>query len=78
MRENTRPKSNLLVQIFLSKTVVTELELRRPDVLQVGVEDTKRIEISDVMTSNLVGSDEQLNLGQSRYKHTVRRSNTNE
>ena len=68
MRENTRPKSNLLIQIFLGKAVVAEFELRRPDILQVGVEDTQRIEISDVMASNLVGSDEQLNLGQSRYK----------
>jgi len=55
-------KTHLLVQVGISPSVVLESELSRTLSGKIGVEDTERVEVGDVVTSNLVGSDEELDL----------------
>ena len=40
MWENTGAKRNLFVKIFLVPAIMAQLELRRLDVFEVGIEDT--------------------------------------
>lgn len=60
--QNTGTKSDLLVEVALSEAVMAELELGRVDILKVGIEDTEGVEFSDVMSANLVGANEELDL----------------
>ena len=62
MRQYARSEGNLLVEVAFREAVAAKLKLRRMDVLKVGVENTERIQLGDVMTTHLVGSDKKLNL----------------
>lgn len=55
-------KAHLLIEVGLSPSIVLELELSGSVWRKVGVEDAQRVEVGGVVASNLVGSDEELNL----------------
>jgi hypothetical protein len=60
--KDTRTKCDLLVQVALGETISTELEFWRLNVRKVGIKNTKWIKFSDVMTADLVCTDEKLDL----------------
>ena len=62
MREDTRAKCNLLVEIALREAIAAELELRRLVRVEVRVENTERVEVGNMVAAHLVGTDEQLDL----------------
>jgi len=53
---------NLLFQILLCPSVVVELELWWSERVKIGVGDVERVKVSNVVTSDLVSTDEELNL----------------
>ena len=62
MREDTRAKRDLLVEVAFREAIAAELELGGMYRVQVGVEDTERIEVGNVVAAYLVGADEELHL----------------
>jgi len=56
MGKNTGTKTNLLVQIALSKTVAAKFQLRRVNVCEIRIKNAKGIQFSDVMSTNLISS----------------------
>jgi hypothetical protein len=56
--KNSRTKGDVLVKVAFSEPIATEFQLRRTDIRQVGVEDTQRVEVCQVMTADLVGTNE--------------------
>lgn len=62
MWQNTWTEGNLLIQITFGETVSAELQLGWIDIVQIGVKNTKRIQVSYVMATNLIRSNEQLDL----------------
>lgn len=60
--EDTRSKCDLFVQVAFRETISAKLELRRVMITEIGVEDTQWVEICDMMTADLVCTDEKLNL----------------
>ena len=62
VRQDSRTERDLLVKIALREAIATELELRGVNGVQVRVEDTEGVELSNVVATNLVGADEQLDL----------------
>lgn len=58
MRENTRTKGELLVEVFFGPAVVAEFEFGGHDVLEVGVENAERIKVSDMVAADLVCSNQ--------------------
>ena len=60
--------AHLLVQVGLGPSVVSELELGGHLGGEVGVEDAEGVEIGGVVTSDLVRSNEELNLQTSRSR----------
>ena len=57
VRKDTRPKGDLLVEVALREAIAAELELGGMYRVQVGVEDTERIEVGNVVAAYLVGAD---------------------
>jgi hypothetical protein len=55
-------ESEFAVQIALGPAVGLDLELGRRLAHQIGIEDAERVQAGDVVASNLVGANEQLNL----------------
>ena len=53
---------NLLLQILFSPAVVVQLQLGRSSSIEIGVGDVKRVKVGNVMASDLVSTDEELNL----------------
>jgi hypothetical protein len=68
-----RAATNLLVEVGLCPSVVGEFELGRSVRAQVGVKDAERVEVSSVMTTNLVRSDEKLDLVVAKRARSERR-----
>lgn len=62
MWQDTWTEGNLLIQITFGETVSAELQLGWIDIVQIGVKNTKRIQVSYVMATNLIRSNEQLDL----------------
>lgn len=62
MRKNARPETDLFVEITLGEPVTAKLQFRGDSTVQVGVENTKWVQIRNVMSTNLVCTDEQLRL----------------
>lgn len=60
--ENTVAKSEFLRHVGFSPTIVVEFKLRRDTTVEISTRNVKRIEIGNVVTSNLVGTDQKLNL----------------
>ncbi len=54
MRKDAWAKRYISVKVALSESITAELKLRRANVRKISVENSKRIEISNVMTSYLV------------------------
>ena len=62
MREDARAERDLLVEVAFREAIAAELELWGMYRVQVGVEDTERIEVGNVVAAYLVGADEELHL----------------
>ena len=62
MGEDTRAEGDVLVEIALREAISVELELRRADISKVSVEDSKGIQVGDVVAADLVCADEELYL----------------
>ena len=62
MGKDTRAEGDVLVEIALREAISVELELRRADIGEVSVENSKGIQVGDVVAAYLVCADEQLNL----------------
>ena len=56
MRKNTWTKGNIFIQIQLCETITTEFKFRWINISQVGVENTKRIKLSNMMTAYLIST----------------------
>lgn len=54
--------AHLLLEVGLGPAVVLQLKLRRSVGREIGIENTKGIEVGGVVASDLVSSDEELNL----------------
>ena len=66
MGKDTRTKGDLLVEVTLGETEVTELELGRDVVAQIGVHDTQRVEVGDMVSTNLIRANQELHLGEQK------------
>lgn len=62
MRQDARPKGNVLIQVLFGKAIMTQLKFRGPNILKVCIKNTKRIEVCDVVASDLVCSYKKLYL----------------
>ena len=62
MRQNTGAEGDLLVHVALGETEVAELEFGRDVCAEIGVHNTERVEVGDMMPSYLVCTHEQLDL----------------
>ena len=60
----------MLVEVALGESEVTEFELRGNVVAQIGVHDTQRVEIRDMVTAHLVCTNQQLYLSGTRHVST--------
>ena len=56
VRQNTGSESDLFLEVTLGESEVTEFQLGRNVIAQVGVHDAERVEVGDVMATNLVGT----------------------
>jgi hypothetical protein len=62
MRENSRAKGDIFVKIAFRESITAELELGRVDISQVSVEDSEGVELSNMVSSNLICTNQKLNL----------------
>jgi hypothetical protein len=62
MGKNTWTKVEFLVEIRLCETIVAKIKLGGTVGTKVRVEDTERVKISDMVSTNLVRPNEQLDL----------------
>jgi hypothetical protein len=68
MRQDTRAKANILVKIALREAISTEFKLWRLSVCKVCIEDSKGVQISNMMSAHLVSPNEELDL---KFKHYI-------
>ena len=62
VRKDTRPKSNLLVEVTLREAITAQLELRGMYRVQIRVKDAKGIQIGNVVATDLVRANKELHL----------------
>ena len=62
MRENAGTKRKFFGEVFFGKAIMTELELNRTVGTEIWVENAKWVKIGNVVTTDLVSSDEELYL----------------
>ncbi len=72
MGQDTGTKRDLLVQVALGEAIAAQLELRRVDRVEIGVQDAERVQIGNVVTAHLICANEQLNLRETRCVNMVR------
>jgi hypothetical protein len=61
-REDTGTELELLVEILLGPAVVLDGKLGRHGRIEVGLVDTERVEVGDVVSTDLESTDEELDL----------------
>lgn len=54
MGEYSRAESYFLVEVAFSEPITAELQLWRMDICQIRVKDSERVELSNVVSPNLV------------------------
>ena len=62
MGQDTGTKGDLLVQIALSEAISAEFELGRSCIAKICIHNAQWVQFSDMVTSHLVSTDEQLDL----------------
>lgn len=62
MWEDSGTKGNVVVEIALGEAIAAQLEFRRLDVGQVSIENAQRVELGEMMASDLISTNEELNL----------------
>lgn len=60
--KNTGTSRDLSVQVFFCPPIVLQCQFNRRLTAQIGVENAERVQLCLVVSADLVGSDEQLNL----------------
>jgi hypothetical protein len=62
VREYARTKGDIFIEIALSETIATELEFGGLNISQIGVENAEGVKFCNVVTTDLVCTDEKLDL----------------
>ena len=62
MWEDSGTKGNVVVEVALGEAIAAQLEFRRLDVGQVSIENAQRVELGEMMASDLISTNEELNL----------------
>ena len=68
MGEDTGTKRNVFFKIALGKSVAAELELGGFDVSEVSIQDPKRVELGNMVTANLIGTNKKLHLNTDEHR----------
>ena len=69
MREDTRAETEGLVEVPLSPIVMAELEFSGAVAIEVGIQQPEGVKIGEMVTTNLVGANQKLDLRVSRICH---------
>jgi hypothetical protein len=62
-RQDPRSEVELFGQVLFRPPVMLEVELGHSAAIEVGIEDSERVELGNVVSSDLVSTDEELDLG---------------
>lgn len=62
MWQNTRTEGEGLVKVFFGKAIMAEFQFSWSSAVEVGIQQPKRVKICNMVTTDLVSTDEELHL----------------